>query len=128
MVSFSQATTGAKLTYVDFWASWCAPCRAEMPHSKELQARYGPKGVQFVYISLDKNPAAWDRAVQTLGLAHLQSYLLVNNYQSSLARQLSLTSIPRYVLLGKDGQVLSANAPRPSTAALQRLLTIYLTK
>src|SRR5690606_18022177 len=50
-----------KLIYLDVWASWCGPCRREMPHSKELQKEYGDR-VVFLYISCDKAEAAWKKA------------------------------------------------------------------
>lgn len=57
-----------QLTYIDFWASWCLPCRAEMPNSLLLSKEYETKGIRFIYISIDKNPIAWEKAVKHLGL------------------------------------------------------------
>lgn len=127
-ILFGQATTQALATYVDFWASWCVPCREEMPNSKKLSADYGPKGVRFLYVSLDKNPAAWDRAMKIVGLNKADSYLLVNDYKSSVAKRFTITTIPRYLLIDKTGRVVSSNAPRPGTPEIRKLLEATLKK
>ncbi|CCH01522.1 hypothetical protein FAES_3515 [Fibrella aestuarina BUZ 2] len=115
------------LTYVDFWASWCGPCRAEMPSSHQLKADYSKRGVRFVYVSLDKDPAAWKRALRQVGLADAENYLLVNEYDSEIARRLKIVTIPRYVLLGRGGKLLQADASRPGDPATRQLFDKLLT-
>ncbi|HEV7349268.1 TlpA disulfide reductase family protein [Telluribacter sp.] len=121
-VRLQALAAGSRLTYVDFWASWCAPCRAEMPASKNLKAEYEAKGVQFVYLSVDENPAAWERAVKQLGLSEKESFLVPNPATSGLTKQFNLKEIPRYVLLDRQGNVLDANAPRPSDPKVHQVL------
>ena len=48
---------------MDFWASWCGPCRGEIPHLKEAYAKYADKGVAFFSVSIDKSDAAWKKAL-----------------------------------------------------------------
>ncbi|MEZ0610246.1 TlpA family protein disulfide reductase [Fibrella sp. WM1] len=115
------------LTYVDFWASWCGPCRAEMPNSHQLKADYSKRGVRFVYVSLDKDPAAWKRALRQVGLADAENYLLVNEYDAEIARRLKIVTIPRYVLLGRGGKLLQADASRPGDPATRQLFDKLLT-
>ncbi|GAB2794512.1 hypothetical protein GCM10027275_44520 [Rhabdobacter roseus] len=110
-----------KIIYIDFWASWCAPCRAEMPESKQLSEEYTKKGVNFVYVSIDDNAAAWERASKQIGIPDASSYLLPSSKNSTIAKQFNISTIPRYVLIDKDGKVIDADAPRPSDPKIRSL-------
>lgn len=110
-----------KITYIDFWASWCAPCRAEMPDSKVLNEEYEKKGINFVYISTDKNPASWEKAMHQIGLSDKESFILPNGNESHLAKQFKIETIPRYILIGKDGKTINPNAPRPSDPKIKKI-------
>ncbi len=109
-----------KIIYIDFWASWCAPCLEEMPNSHQLQRSY--KDIVFVYLSLDKNRMAWEKAIPRTQIdATKDSYLLINGYTSPLSTQFKISSIPRYMIIGKDGKVINANAPRPSDPDIRQV-------
>ena len=109
------------VTYVDFWASWCAPCRAEMPDSKKLSEEYVKKGINFVYVSIDENAAAWEKASKQIGLPDVNSYILPNSKKSAIAKQFNISTIPRYILISKDGKVINADAPRPSDPKIRKV-------
>ncbi|MCE7042390.1 TlpA disulfide reductase family protein [Dyadobacter sp. CY312] len=115
-----------KVVYVDFWASWCGPCRAEMPASKALKKRFKTKDVVFINISMDENSAAWKKACKSEGIDAPGNYILVQPDKSDLKRQFRITSIPRYFLIDKSGKVVNPNAPRPSdskiTTEIEQLL------
>lgn len=110
-----------KLLYIDFWASWCAPCKVEMPNSKMLKDKYSKKGIDFIYISTDKNPAAWERAMNQIGLQKDESYILPNSNESLLAKRFKIKAIPRYLIIGKDGKIINENAPSPSDPKLIKI-------
>ncbi len=120
------ATHRGRIIYVDFWASWCAPCRAELPASHHLRSLLAKENISFLYISMDEDPQAWSNAVQQVGLGKMSSYLLTHSFQSALAKQYQLKAIPRYLLFDQQGKLISAKAKRPSDkslrADLQRLV------
>lgn len=115
-------------TYVDFWASWCAPCRAEMPDSKKIKAAFEDRGINFIYISTDENPSAWEKAMKQLGLTPEDNFILPHGNESAIAKKHNIQTIPRYILLDKSGKTLSDDAPRPSDSKLTRMLEELLKK
>jgi thiol-disulfide isomerase/thioredoxin len=115
-----------KVVYVDFWASWCGACRANMPDSKKLEAEFGPKGVVFIYLSSDENPADWKKAIQEIGLKE-NNYVQRNPKLSRMKLELSIDYIPRYLLFNKQGKLVHKDAPRPmQTDEISKLFNQYL--
>ncbi len=105
---------------MDFWASWCGPCRGEMPASQQLREAYKDKDVNFVYISLDENSSDWTDANAKFALPAGHSFLIPNASESAIPAQFNLNSIPRYLLIDSTGNVVNDNAPRPSESDLIR--------
>lgn len=115
---FKDITSKHKVTYVDFWASWCGPCRGEMPAAQDLRAAYQDKDVNFVYISLDEDSGDWMDANTKFSLPAGHSFLIPNVFNSVIPAQFSISSIPRYMLIDSTGNVVNDNAPRPSESDL----------
>jgi thiol-disulfide isomerase/thioredoxin len=115
-------------TYIDFWASWCVPCRTEMPNSKKLKEEYINKGINFVYISTDENPADWEKAMQQIGLSETENYLLPKGNESEIVKKYKINSIPRYMIIDKDGKVINQDAPRPSDPKIRQIFDELLRK
>jgi thiol-disulfide isomerase/thioredoxin len=102
-----------KVIYLDFWASWCGPCKREMPYSHKMQETFLGKDVVFVYISSDKNASAWASAVDNLKLTG-EHYLASLPVKQDYGTRFNVRFIPRYILIDKKGNVVDENAKRPS--------------
>ena len=110
-----------RVIYIDFWASWCMPCRAEIPATKKLIENYKDMPVRFITISMDENKVAWRKAIEFEKLNETLNYQLVTNFESSLAKEFKIQSIPRYVIIGKNGKIINSNAPRPSDPKISKV-------
>lgn len=112
-----------KIVLVDFWASWCSPCRQEMPYLKDLKSQFDKTEFKIIEISIDKDYAAWVRASTLENLVNDEdNYIITNWEKSSLYKNYNIKMIPRYLLFGKDGKIIDANAPRPSQKELVELI------
>jgi thiol-disulfide isomerase/thioredoxin len=112
-----------KIVLVDFWASWCAPCRKEMPFLKDLKSKFSENQLKVIEISIDKDFSAWVRASKLEKLStEKDSYIIANWEKSSLYKNYDIKTIPRYLLFGKDGKIIDKNAPRPSQIELAELI------
>ncbi|MFQ5445757.1 MAG: TlpA family protein disulfide reductase, partial [Saprospiraceae bacterium] len=91
---------------IDFWASWCGPCRRENPHVVEAYHKYHDKGFDVLGVSLDKTKARWVAAIEKDGLIwHHVSDL--KGWQNAAARLYGVRSIPHTVLLDKEGKIIA---------------------
>ena len=108
---------------VDFWASWCMPCRFNNPSLVKLYAKYGQQGFQIVGISLDKDRAAWQKAIKSDKLTWTQLLDDANNQQSPTLVY-GVTAIPTTFLIDKVGVVRAANLHgRALDAMVSKLIT-----
>ena len=95
-----------KITILDFWASWCGPCRQEMPFMKELYAKYNAKGLGIVGISLDEDREAWINGITELGITWPQMSDL-KGWQSEAGKLFQVNSIPFMVIVDQQGIILA---------------------
>lgn len=109
------ADHAGKVIYIDLWASWCAPCRYEQPFSEKLQQVYLDKPVVFLNLSLDQDASAWKNAVKSLAHGENEAhYRVLREGSNRFLREINNRTIPRYLLIGKDGGMVDTDAPRPS--------------
>lgn len=112
-----------KLVYVDLWASWCAPCRREMPFIQELRERYPAEKLAIISISIDKEDDLenWRKAMNKFEMKW-DNWIIYDGFKSDFAERHNLKAIPRYLLLDEEGRIMNDNAPRPSDEQLNLLL------
>ena len=95
-----------KVVYVDFWASWCGPCRQSFPWMNEMQAKYGARGLQIVGVNVDANSAD---ARQFL-VSTPARFAIGFDPQGATPRSYGIKGMPSSVLIGPDGKILSEHS------------------
>ncbi len=115
------------LVYVDIWATWCGPCRAQIPALKDLEKRYHGKSITFLSISLDeqKDRKKWGDFVKEKGLEGVQ-LIADKAFDSSVVKAYGIKGIPRFMLFDKKGNIITIHAPRPSDKKIEGLLNKHL--
>jgi thiol-disulfide isomerase/thioredoxin len=109
-----------KVIYIDFWATWCGPCRQEVPYAKKLEDAFSEE-VLFLYLCLESNKDAFDNLIKTYG--HRGMHMFLNMDQSSIVREkYEIKGIPHYMLIDKDGKVAQAHAVRPSGTTTESVI------
>ncbi|MET2984955.1 TlpA family protein disulfide reductase [Aureibaculum conchae] len=113
-----------KYVYVDVWATWCGPCIQEIPSLKKLHKEYEDKNLAIVSMSIDKmkDKEKWEKMVADKNLTGNQ-IMVDKEWESDFVRGYGITAIPRFILIGPDGNIINNNAPRPSDPALRKLFS-----
>jgi thiol-disulfide isomerase/thioredoxin len=102
-----------KLVYIDFWATWCGPCRHELPFLEEIEKAYKGKNITFISMSLDDDMVAWDKMVKEKKMLGLQLHA-DSAWRSTVAKDYQIKGIPTFFLIDHNGIIISPSAPRPS--------------
>jgi len=108
-----------KVIYLDYWATWCAPCRKEMPNSKKLMNNFEGENVSFVYVCLDSKEDAWKASLGQFKLKG-QHYFMTKQQSYDMRKLYEIRGIPYYILIGKNGEVIEKGSHlRPDVAQEQ---------
>jgi thiol-disulfide isomerase/thioredoxin len=97
-----------KYTFVEFWASWCPPCREESPTLVRLYNEYKDRGFTILTVSIDKNTTQWKKAIRDDGYTW-ENVCDLNGYGGPTAALYTVTAIPNSFLLDKDGRIIAKN-------------------
>lgn len=124
---YSLSDFRGKLVYIDFWATWCGPCRGELPHLDRLEKDYQGKKVVFLKISLDDEMDAWRKMVTEKKMGGVQLHA-DGAWNSDAARSYQIKGIPTFILIDANGKIISPSAPRPSSQEIRPLLDSELAK
>ena len=125
----SLSDLNGKYVYIDVWATWCGPCKREIPSLKEVEAKYHDKNIEFVSISVDdarrsgtdeKAHEAWKTMVAEKELGGVQLFS-DKAWKSDFIQAYKINGIPRFILIDPAGNIVTPDAPRPSSPALIEL-------
>ncbi|MEP6647480.1 MAG: TlpA disulfide reductase family protein [Saprospiraceae bacterium] len=118
MVSLSDFK--GKVVYLDIWASWCGPCRMEIPYARKLEGKLEGKNVIFLCVSIDEDENAWRKIIAEKEMkgVHLISK---GSFASDVAKLYNVTGIPHYIIIDQEGNIVNINAKRPSEGVQEEL-------
>jgi len=122
---FNLADFKGKVIYIDLWASWCGPCRQEMPAYKKLSDKFKTnQQVVFVSIAVHNGEKEWRNALKEEKPDWLQLY----DSEGTVAQAYVANAIPKYILIDKEGKMLSFDAPGPGSVQAEQLINDAIAK
>lgn len=110
-----------KYVYIDVWATWCGPCKAEIPFLTKIENDYHGKNIHFVSLSVDRmaDKAKWMSYVKDNKLQGIQ-LMADKDFSSDFVKKYNINSIPRFLLIDPAGKIVSGDAERPSDPELRK--------
>jgi thiol-disulfide isomerase/thioredoxin len=113
--SFKLSDLKGKVVYIDIWATWCGPCRAEFPYTKDIKKHYQKnKDIVFLYVSVDEDKESWLKYLKDNPDFEGVQVNDPGNFDSAIAKAYKVSGIPRYMIIDRGGKIFSTDANRPS--------------
>ncbi|MFN0031295.1 MAG: redoxin domain-containing protein [Flavobacteriales bacterium] len=112
-----------KTVLIDFWASWCGPCRGENPNVLKAYSKYNKDGFEVFSVSLDRDKTKWEEAIAKDGLVWPGHVSELKHWDCTAARSYGVSSIPKTFLVDKDGKIIASDLRGPALDA--KLQAIY---
>ncbi|MCF6210869.1 MAG: TlpA family protein disulfide reductase [Gammaproteobacteria bacterium] len=94
-----------RVVYLDFWATWCPPCRKSFPWMDEMQAQYGDDGLTIVAISIDRNRQLAERFTQQMK----PGFIIAHDAKGSVAKSYKVSAMPTSYLIDREGNIVSTH-------------------
>ena len=107
-IKLSEVVKNNKFTILEFWASWCGPCRAEIPNLKKAYAKYKGKGLEIYSISVDSKTEHWTKALEEEKTVWV-NVLSANNFNDKYVADYGIQGIPASFLISQDGTIIASN-------------------
>lgn len=116
-----------KYVFIDVWATWCGPCKYEIPFLEKLEKEYHNKNIVFISLSVDRKNAynAWKQMIKDKNMGGMQ-LLADNAFQSKFIQDYKIGAIPKFILIDPEGNIVSANVPNPSSKEIRGVLNKIL--
>lgn len=124
-VDLSKVVAANNFTILEYWASWCSPCRAEIPNLKNAYKKYKSKGLEIVSVSVDDRQKSWIKALEKEQLTWI-STIAENGFKNKYVKEYGISSIPASYLIAKDGTILASNEQLREADLDKTLSTIIL--
>ena len=109
---------------LEFWASWCGPCRGEIPHLRHVYQEYKDKGFEIISISIDEKKTDWDKAMKEEKMVWKQ-LCDPNGFNGPVAQKYNITGVPTCILLDKEGRIFKTECGEPPWMLFYRNYTDF---
>ncbi len=113
-----------KNVYIDLWATWCAPCRMEIPYLEKLKKDYEGKNIEFISIDVYDDKAKWEKMVKSGKITGMQ--LIIPDRNAEFLKIYDVRGIPRFIFIDKEGKIIDQNVSRPSNPVTRELIDKYV--
>lgn len=125
----SLSSFKGKVVYMDVWATWCIPCLNEMKKGEPLKNKFkDQKDLVFLYVSIDEKMANWKSWVAKNAKPGATHLISIGGEDEKFMTRYDVQSIPRFIIIDRDGNLYYSHAPAPSSEEIEAILNETLNK